>query len=89
MKTIPFLLALVVAGSVFADDPPMSPKEMLDAKWKRPSEPGGITLAKESAQHAAAIDAQGYKPTPAESSKTSYSIITLPDGKQASVLTFH
>lgn len=81
---MPILIAMLLVGNAFAGDYVESSREII-ARMK-PQMPDVVAEAKKS------MAAQApYVPTPdkpSSASSTSYSIITLPDGQTASVLTF-
>lgn len=87
MKTMPILIAMLLVGNGLALDPVERPSEMIAQRFPRPAVPGGVEMAEKAAKAQTP-----YVPTPdkpSTASSTSYSLITLPDGKTASVLTFH
>ena len=84
MKTMLTLIAMFLVGNAFAGDYVESSREII-ARMK-PKMPDVVAEAKKSS-----TAQTPYVPTPdkpSTASSTSYSIITLPDGKTASVLTF-
>jgi hypothetical protein len=98
MKTMLILIAMLLVGNAFgggfdfaaADAALRDPKNIgsLSASEKaRPTVPGGFEMAEKAAKAQTP-----YVPTPdapPRPSSTSYSIITLPDGRTTSVLTYH
>jgi hypothetical protein len=88
MKTMPILIALLLVGNAFGWECNVErPSELSVKLHPRPAVPGGIEMAEKAAKAQTP-----YVPTPdkpSSASSTSYSLITLPDGKTASVLTFH
>jgi len=96
MKTMPILIAMLLAGSAFAGDPrnPMGPS-LADVPAIRPA----FDIRKCDITPGAVIppsNASDYINKPvdpnvawaASSSKVDYSIVTLPNAETASVLTF-
>jgi hypothetical protein len=77
MKTMPILIAMLMAGSAIAGYEPMTVNEihaMIDRfPFPHPSSVPDMTH----------INDEACKPT-----KVDYTIVTLPDGKTASALTF-
>ncbi len=98
---MPILLAMLVAGSAFAgnvdydaiDAALRDPKNIgnLSASERakaRPAVPGGVELAKKAAEAQATYAPSFSRSSSSAASSTSYSIVTLPNGQTASVLTF-
>jgi hypothetical protein len=86
MKTMPILIAMLLVGNAFGWEAVERPSEMIAQRFPRPAVPGGVEMAEKAAKAQTP-----YVPTPEKPpspSSTSYSLITLPDGKTASVLTF-
>jgi hypothetical protein len=86
MKTMPILIALLLVGNAFGWEAVERSDETIARLHPRPAVPGGIEMAEKAAKAQTP-----YVPTPEKPpspSSTSYSLITLPDGKTASVLTF-
>jgi hypothetical protein len=76
MKTMLILLAMLVAESAFADGyKPLTADEARKEVEKAPAYTPHIDLT--------SVNSEASKPA-----KVDYSIVTLPDGKTASVLTF-
>jgi hypothetical protein len=88
MKTMPILIAMLLVGNAFGWECNVERPSELSAKLHpRPAVPCGIEMAEKAAKAQTP-----YVPTPdapPRPSSTSYSIITLPDGRTTSVLTYH
>jgi hypothetical protein len=81
MKTIPILLAILMAGSAVATEWPDAVRPSFDIR-KCDITPGAV-IPPSSPAPVSQVSPETY-----QSSKVEYSLITLPDGKTASVLTF-
>jgi hypothetical protein len=85
MKTMPILIAMLLVGNAFGCDYVESTREIIARR--KPQMPDVVAEAKKSS-----AAQTPYVPTPdapPRPSSTSYSIITLPDGRTTSVLTYH
>lgn len=89
MKTMLILLAMMVSGSAFASDPrnPMGPSLADVPTIIKPIDIRTVDTTRQPIFTTEAprpvINQEAYQPM-----KVDYSIVTLPDGKTASVLTF-
>jgi len=75
MKTMPILIAMLMAGSALAREPFITADEARKEAEKAPSYTPHIDLT--------SVNSEACKPE-----KVDYSIVTLPSGEAASVLTY-